>query len=303
MLHASLKGHKRCMLHRRQMGVYSGAAGGSRKGIWFNQRTHRSSLFYPRYNMTQTRRQFLYGMAPLVIPASVFGRGGVAAPSERVNVAMIGMGRQAVQVNVKQFFAMPEVQVVAVCDVDSWRLDNAKRQVEEAYAQQAPSGSYKGCLAYKDFREVLANKSIDAVMISTPDHWHVPISMEAIKAGKDVSCEKPLTRTIGEGRQLSDLVNKHKRVFRTDSEFRSLQNFYRAVELVRNGRIGKLKVIRTGVPLDDVACPPQPEMPIPPELDYERWQGPAPRPPYTEKRVNTPHSYERGGWMRHLYYC
>ena len=253
--------------------------------------------------MTQTRRQFLYGMAPLVIPASVFGRGGVAAPSERANVAMIGMGRQAVQVNVKQFFAMPEVQVVAVCDVDSWRLDNAKRQVEEAYAQQAPSGSYKGCLAYKDFREVLANKSIDAVMISTPDHWHVPISMEAIKAGKDVSCEKPLTRTIGEGRQLSDLVNKHKRVFRTDSEFRSLQNFYRAVELVRNGKIGKLTVIRTGVPLDDVACPPQAEMPIPPELDYERWQGPAPRAPYTQKRVNTPHSYERGGWMRHLYYC
>jgi myo-inositol 2-dehydrogenase/D-chiro-inositol 1-dehydrogenase len=253
--------------------------------------------------MTQTRRQFLYGMAPLVIPASVFGRSGVAAPSERVTVAMIGMGRQAVQINVKQFFAMPEVQVVAVCDVDSWRLDNAKRQVEEAYAKNAPSGSYKGCLAYKDFREVLANKSIDAVMVSTPDHWHVPISMEAIKAGKDVSCEKPLTRTIGEGRQLSDLVNKHKRVFRTDSEFRSLQSFYRAVELVRNGKIGKLKVIRTGVPLDDVACPPQAEMPIPPGLDYERWQGPAPRAPYTQKRVNTPHSYERGGWMRHLYYC
>lgn len=253
--------------------------------------------------MTQTRRQFLFGIAPLVLPAAVLGRGGSVAPSNRVTVAMIGMGRQAVQVNVKQFFEMPDVQVLAVCDVDAWRLDNAKRQVEEAYATKAPSGGYKGCLAYKDFREVLANKSIDAVMISAPDHWHVPISMEAIKAGKDVSCEKPITRSIGEGRRLSDTVTKHHRVFRTDSEFRSLENFYRAVELVRNGRIGKLHTMRSGVPFDDFACPPQSEMPVPPELDYERWQGPAPRAPYTEKRVHKPHSYERGGWMRHLYYC
>jgi myo-inositol 2-dehydrogenase / D-chiro-inositol 1-dehydrogenase len=257
----------------------------------------------PRCNMTPNRRQFLFSMAPLVLPAAVLGRGGAVAPSNRVTVAMIGMGRQAVQVNVKQFFEMPGVQVVAVCDVDAWRLENAKRQVDEAYAQKAPSGSYKGCLAYKDFREVLANKGIDAVMISAPDHWHVPISMEALQAGKDVSCEKPLTRSIGEGRQLSDMVTKYQRVFRTDSEFRSLENFYRAVELVRNGRIGKLHTIKSGVPAGDVGCPPQPNMPVPPELDYERWQGPAPRAPYTEKRVHTPHSYERGGWMRHLYYC
>jgi len=253
--------------------------------------------------MKQNRRQFLFGIAPLVLPATVLGRGGAVPPSDRVNVAMIGMGRQAVQVNVVQLLGMPDVQVVAVCDVDAWRLQNAKRQVEQAYAQKAPTGSYTGCLAYNDFREVLANRSIDGVMISTPDHWHVPISMEALEAGKDVSCEKPLTRSIGEGRQLSDLVTKLQRVFRTDSEFRSLDNFYRAVELVRNGRIGKLKTIRTGVPLDQLACPPPAEMPVPPELNYERWQGPAPRAPYTEKRVHTPHSYERGGWMRHLYYC
>ena len=244
-----------------------------------------------------------WSVGPTVLRAAVLGRDGAVAPSERINVAMIGMGRQARQYNVVQFLGMPDTQVVAVCDVDAWRLDNAKRQVEEAYAKKSPSGNYKGCLTYHNFREVLANKSIDAVMISAPDQWHVPIAMEAIAAGKDVSLEKPITRSIGEGRKLSDFVTKHHRVFRTDSEFRSLENFYRAVELVRNGRIGKLKTIRTGVPIDEVLCPPQPEMPVPAELDYELWQGPAPHAPYTEKRVHTPHSYERGGWMRHLYYC
>jgi len=253
--------------------------------------------------MTQNRRQFLAGIAPLVLPASVLGRSGTVAPSDRITVGMIGMGRQASKVNVVQFFGMSDVQVVAVCDVDAWRLENAKSQVEQAYARQAASGVYKGCLAYRDFRDLLANPQIDAVMISAPDHWHVPISMEAVRAGKDVSCEKPLTRCIGEGRRLSDLVRKTGRVFRTDSEFRSVKIYYDAVELVCNGRIGKLKVIRTGVPYDEVTCPPQPPMPVPPELDYESWQGPAPRAPYTEKRVHTPHSYERGGWMRHLYYC
>ena len=99
---------------------------------------------------------------------------------------------------------MPDVQILAVCDVDSWRLANAKQQVEEAYAKNSPSGSYKGCDTYKDFREILARKDIDAVMISTPDHWHVPMALAALEAGKDVSLEKPITRSIGEGRKLTD---------------------------------------------------------------------------------------------------
>jgi len=226
-----------------------------------------------------------------------------ASPNSRITVGVIGVGRQTVRVNLKQFLGMPDVQVVAVCDVDSWRLANAKKQVEDEYAKQTRSGSYKGCTIYKDFRQLLGDERIDTVFVGTPDHWHVPISIEAIKAGKDVSCEKPLTRSIAEGRELSDLVKKHRRVFRTDSEFRSLENFHRAVELVRNGRIGKLHTMRTGVPGTDVGCPPQPDMPVPPELDYERWQGPAPRAPYTEKRVHPRQSYDRPGWMRHLYYC
>lgn len=233
------------------------------------------------------------GVAPLIAPARALG---AYAPSNRVNVGVIGVGRQTVFVNLKQFLAMPEVQVTAVCDVDAWRLDNAKRQVEEG------SGS-KGCRTYRDYQELLADKSIDAVMVATPDHWHVPISMDAVKAGKDVACEKPLTRYIGEGRALADLAKKHKRVFRTDSEYRSKPWHHQAREAVLNGRIGQLVTIRTSVPAGDIACPAQPEMPVPPELDYERWQGPAPRAPYTEKRVHKPKAYERPGWMRRLEYC
>jgi predicted dehydrogenase len=228
---------------------------------------------------------------------------GKASPSNRINVGVIGIGRQTVHVNLLQFFSMPDVQVTALCDVDAWRRANAKKQVEDAYAQQSASGTFKGCVTYKDYRELLANPSLDAVFIGGPDHWHVRMSMEAIRAGKDVSCEKPITRSIADGRALSDLVTKQGRVFRTDSEFRSLENFHRAVTLVRNGRIGKLHTIRTGVPGTDVGCPPQPEMPVPPELDYEHWQGPATHAPYTQNRVHTPKSYERPGWMRHRYYC
>lgn len=233
--------------------------------------------------------------APLIVPASALGFGR-PSPSNRVTVAMIGVGRQTVQVNLKQLLAMPDVDVVAVCDVDSWRLGRAKAQVEQAYKKT-------GCKTYADYRELLADKSIDGVMIATPDHWHVPMSLDAVRAGKDVSCEKPLTRTIAEGRALANAVAKHKRVFRTDSEFRSQEYFHRAIELVRNGFVGKLHTIRTGVPAGDEGCPQPPEMPVPPELDYERWQGPAPRAPYTEKRVHKPKSYDRPGWMRCLYYC
>jgi myo-inositol 2-dehydrogenase / D-chiro-inositol 1-dehydrogenase len=238
--------------------------------------------------------------APLFVPSSVFGQ---RSPSNRINVGVIGVGRQTVYVNLKQFLAMPEVQVTAVCDVDAWRLEKAKKQVEESYATRAPNGKYKGCATFVDYRELLADKSIDAVMVATPDHWHVPMSIDAIKAGKDVTCEKPLTRSIAEGRALADAAQKYKRVFRTDSEFRSTKTFHMAVELVRNGRIGQLHTIVSGVPLGDVGCPPQPDMPVPPELDYERWQGPAPRAPYTLNRVHGPKAYDRPGWMRHLYYC
>lgn len=244
-------------------------------------------------------------LAPLVIPGSALGSAEKPAPSSQIAVGMIGVGRQARGANLRQFLTMPDVQVLAVCDVDAWRLANAKEQVEKGYAKQAASGAYKGCQTHRDFRELLARKDIDAVMISTPDHWHVPMALAAFAAGKDVSLEKPITRSIAEGRKLCAAAKVGQLVFRVDSELRSYSHIVRAAELVRNGRIGQVRKVIVGVPGSDVGCPPQPDMPVPPDLDYEQWQGAAPRAPYTELRVHKPRDpkYGRPGWMRHLYYC
>ncbi|MHC4507942.1 MAG: Gfo/Idh/MocA family protein [Planctomycetota bacterium] len=256
-----------------------------------------------------TRRQFLKSSAaagvallsgPTIVPAPVFGAN---APSNRITIGMIGMGRQAYHSNLKFFLGAADAQVVAVCDVDTWRLDNARKAVEQHYAGERNAGAFKGCSTYRDFRELLERTDIDAVMISTPDHWHVPMAMAAARAGKDISCEKPLTLSIAGGRALSDTVRRYNRVFRTDSEFRSHACFQKACELVLNGRIGKVHTIRTGVPAGDVGGPPEPEMPVPQELDYQMWLGPAPCAPYTLNRVHPRESYNRPGWMRVPDYC
>ena len=255
-----------------------------------------------------TRRRFLgrsatIGMSmalPTVVPRSVLG---AAAPSNRIGIGMIGMGRQAYHANLGPFLNSPQTQVVAVCDVDSRRLDNARQKVEGYYAEKSPSGTYRGCVAVRDFRRLLARTDVDAVMISTPDHWHVPMSILAAEAGKDVCCEKPLTLCIGEGRALCHAVERYHRVTRTDSEFRSIRRFSRACELVRNGRIGRLHTIRSGSPREAEGIPQHVPMPVPQELDYDLWLGPAPEAPYTEKRVHPQSDYSRPGWMRISDYC
>jgi predicted dehydrogenase len=238
---------------------------------------------------------------PHLIPASALGLGESVAPSNRITVGMIGVGRQVLAYNLPFFVSQPDCEVVALCDVDRWRLEVTEERTASYYGEKKNRcPKIPKCPKYVDFREVLDRKDVDAVMISTPDHWHVPMSVLAIKAGKDVSCEKPLTRSIAEGRMLSDLVTQHKRVFRTDSEFRSLPQFHRAVELVRNGRVGKLHTIRTGVPygvLHAEKSPVHVDMPVPKELDYDLWQGPAPERPYTEARVHRSQDYERPGWF------
>jgi predicted dehydrogenase len=263
-------------------------------------------------NSCYTRRRFLgdaaaaaaVGLVPTIVPASALGRDARPAPSERIAVGLIGTGRQLFLKNWPQFAKMPEVQVVAVCDVDSWRMNQVRQAIDEHYGSQTPAGTFRGVAAYGDYREILGRKDIDAVMISTPDHWHAPMAIEAARAGKDVSLEKPITRTIAEGQRIIRAIRDNGRVFRVDSEFRSLQHFHRMAELVRNGRIGQVKAIHVGVPAgDNVDCPPTPEMPVPDELDYEGWQGPAPRAPYTEHRVHPPRNFGRPGWMRVLYYC
>ena len=250
------------------------------------------------------RRQFLGtagaiaagAAAPLILPARLFG---APAPSDRVTLGFIGAGRQAMGMNIPEFLAVPGVQVVAVCDVDGWRLGEAKTLVEGYYAKRTPAGNFRGCATYRDFRELLARPDIDAVMISTPDHWHAVMAAAALRAGKDVSLEKPITRYIREGRILADLAAKHQRVFRVDSEFRSLERFHRAVELVRNGRIGRLHTIRSGSPVELFPEEPETPTPAPPELDYDLWLGPAPDVPYIQKRVHPPHDLKsRPGWFR-----
>ena len=241
--------------------------------------------------------------APWIIPASARGAQG-QPPSGRITVGMIGTGRQAYLKNMPQFVKMPDVQIVAISDVDAWRMDQMKQAIEKHYGDKRASGEHRGLAAYGDHREILARRDVDAVMISTPDHWHVPMAVAAAAAGKDVSLEKPITRSIAEGQQLIAAIRAHGRVFRVDSEFRSLENFHRMAELVRNGRIGRIQSVRVGVPAgDDVDCPETPDMPVPEELDYDTWQGPAPRAAYTVERVHPPKQFGRPGWMRVLWYC
>ncbi len=269
-------------------------------------------------NRTVSRRRFLATtgaalgaglVAPSIIPASALGADGNVAPSNRIGVGMIGLGRQSLAHNLPVFMRAPDAQVVALCDVDRWRLQVSKDNsaaVSSARGNKFDLDTLKNCFRTTDFREVLARKDIDAVMITTPDHWHVPIALAAIKAGKDVACEKPIGLCIAHGRILADAAAKAKCVFRTDSEFRSNPTWFKAVSLVRSGKIGQLKVIRTVAPCWNKPLPMEPTMPIPPELDYDMWLGPTPLVPYTENRVHSRKSvagYDRPGWYGNRTYC
>lgn len=234
-----------------------------------------------------SRRTFLQtalaaSVAPYIIPARALGLEGTA-PSERITIGCIGVNGMGTS-DMRSFLALDDAQVVAVCDVDATNRERAKKIVEEHYATQA-AGTYKGCATYNDFREVLARPDIDAVCIGTPDHWHVLISIAAAKAGKDIYCEKPLSRTIAEGRALVNAMDQYGRVFQTGTQLRSMRSNRYACELVRNGRIGKLHTIRTYLPTGpDYGI--QPVMPVPKGFDYNMWLGPAPEAPYTEKRCH-----------------
>lgn len=272
-----------------------------------------------RYKRHQiTRRGFLRGglaasatfAAPAIIPARVLGAEGKAPANSRINVALIGIGRQAFYANLPPFLAHPDTQVVALCDVDSWRLEQAAEKVKAHYASQSGTGSWKGCAAHRDFREVLAREDVDAVMISTPDHWHAIMAIEAAKAGKDVALEKPISMSVQEGRAISEAMKTHDRIFRVDSECRSYAYFRRQCELVRNGRIGKVRRVLAGVPKEQPPLNGTPDpMPVPEELDYALWQGPAPERPYTELRVHPrkagvgPTGSKRPSWMCIQDYC
>ena len=243
-------------------------------------------------------------LAPTIVSARVFGK---TAPSNRVSIACIGLGRQTVNPNIPQLLKSPHAQLVAVCDVDTWRLANAQKQVDEYYSKEQ-GASYKSCQTFTDYRKLLLDKSIDAVMLAVPDHWHVPMAIDAIRAGKHVSLEKPISTCIEHGRKLVEAIKKTNLITRNDSEFRTITEMWKAVEIVRNGRIGKLQKIHVAVPPEwgergSSALPPQSTMPVPEELDYDFWLGPAWEAPYNVHRVHAIKAYGRPGWMRVSDYC
>jgi len=227
-----------------------------------------------------TRREFLKRAgivcaAPYVVPLSALGAGDRRAASRRITTALVGSGSRG-----QQIMAGGD-QVVAVCDVDAKHREAAKAKID------AMSGS-QDCAAYGDFRDVLARDDIDAVVVATPDHWHVPIAIAAVKAGKAVYVEKPLTLTIREGRILADVVRRYGAILQVGSQQRSgeYERFTRACELVRNGRIGEVQKVRVEIPTRPGSDKPWSPRPAPPELDYELWLGPAPWAPYHPDRCH-----------------
>lgn len=246
-----------------------------------------------------TRRGFLkktFGLAaaasafPAIIPSSALGADGTVTPGNRITLGFIGTGDHGVNMNLRNFLPHADAQVVALCDVDADRVKNALHIATDHYAQQGRAGGDGGIATTSDWREIVARDDIDAVVISTPDHWHMIPAVAAARAGKDVFCEKPLSLTVQEGRIMSDTMRRYGRVFQTASENRSKWNFLRAAELVRNGRIGKLHAIRTQLPVDQHQLANRGKTfaaePVPKNLDYDMWLGPAPEAPYTPSRCH-----------------
>jgi predicted dehydrogenase len=225
---------------------------------------------------------------PTIVPSSVFGQN---APSNRLTLGLIGMGLQMAGHH-HAMLGRDDTQVLAVCDVDQDKRQRAKETTEKSYGASQASGVYKGCQACNEYELIIERKDIDAVLIATPDHWHVAIAAAAIRSGKDVYLEKPMTLTIREGRLLSDLSRQYGAILQVGSQQRSERAFRKACEIVRNGWIGKVHTIYTH--FGDFPAPQTlPEEPIPAGFDYDRWLGPTPWYPYNKKRVKGDFG---GGW-------
>jgi predicted dehydrogenase len=230
---------------------------------------------------------------PTIVPASVFGKN---APSNRITIGQIGCGRIARDHDLPGTWRHEVAQLVAVSDVDSKRMADGKKLIENYYTKKNGK-PYVDVKQYGDYREMLLNKEIDAVVISTPDHWHSQPAMEAALAGKHVYVQKPTSLTIKEGRQLVDVVNKTGVKLQLGTQQRSSEQFRIAAELVRNGRIGKLHTVRIGLP-GDPSGPDAPAMPVPSNLNFDMWLGSTPEVPYTEIGVHPQNDYSRPGWLR-----
>ena len=249
------------------------------------------------------RRKFIKNMAsttmsaivmPTIVPSSVFGKN---APSNKIQIGQIGCGRIARDHDMAETIRYDQAQFVAVCDVDSNRLADGKKYVDDIYAKKTGKSAYSSVKMYDDYRELLTNKDIDAVIISTPDHWHAQPAIEAALAKKDIYLQKPTSLTVTEGRLLSDVVRRQGIILQVGTQQRSSPQFRIAAELVRNGRIGKLHTVKIGLPGD----PPGGNsivMPVPKNLNYDMWLGSTPEVYYTEDRVHPQNGYGRPGWLR-----
>ncbi|MCF7708603.1 MAG: Gfo/Idh/MocA family oxidoreductase [Verrucomicrobia bacterium] len=233
-----------------------------------------------------SRRQFLKGAtavtiaAPTILPSHIWAAKNGAQPNERITLGFIGLGYQA-RSHLKSFLGNDQTQVLAICEVDTERREHAIGLAEKHYSQERFKDIYKAVKGYNDFRELLARKDIDAVVIATPDHWHAIPVVAAAQAGKDIYCEKPLSLTIYEAKKMMDVVQSSNIVFQTGSQQRSSSEFLKACELVRNGKIGEVKevYVAVGGPSKPCDLPTQ----TPPEgLDWDMWLGPAPWRGYHE---------------------
>ncbi|MDB5672108.1 MAG: Gfo/Idh/MocA family oxidoreductase [Alphaproteobacteria bacterium] len=248
-----------------------------------------------------SRRALIRGSAALAFPAIVPSRVlGANAPSNRINVGAIGVGRISRIHDIKEVSKQADAHIVAVCDLDTKRITAGRRLVDEIYSAKRIEG-YSGTRGYADHRALLANPDIDAVLISTPDHRHARLAIDAVRAGKHVYLQKPASLTISEGRHMADAVEASGKVLQIGSQQRGQEpwpQFHRTCELVRNGRIGELRHVEIGLP-GDPSGPEAPPMPVPPNLDYDAWLGSTPLVYYTEMRVHPQDgSFDRPGWLR-----
>jgi predicted dehydrogenase len=220
---------------------------------------------------------------PAIVPARALGRGGVAAASERIGLGVIGIGPRCTY-DLKGMLGFPDLQCIAIADVQSKRREAGKQLVDQHYGNS-------DCVLYRDFREVLARKDVDAVLIATGDRWHAPASIMAARAGKDVYSEKPCGLTIGLCQALDDTIRKTGRVFQAGTQRRSLPNFQKAVAIAQGGKLGKIHTMYASVYVPVIETAWLPGEPTPPrdEVDWDLWLGPAPWRPYN-------HAYVEGRW-------
>ena len=234
---------------------------------------------------------------PYIVPGSALGLDGATAPSNRITMGFIGVGKMG-KGHVGSFLGDPSVQILGICDVERGRREAQAARCNQVYGERCGQEGYQGCTPHADFREICARTDLDAMLIATPNHWHALAAIEAAKNGKDIYLEKPLARTIAEGRAIVQAVRRHGRILQVGSQQRSDRAFRSACELVRNGRIGALKAVYVNVggpPGEDyLAAEPTPE-----GLDWDMWLGPCMCRPYSAT-LAPPESFD--GWPEWRYY-